>query len=218
MLENIFAAAFTALTLAAACPSASAADAAEAAKTAVVYFSWFDQTGSVRATPAEIDAVTGASLVEPGLVTLAARAVGGVAGETALPIVSRDPYPIDYDACLDQAVDEKNRAFRPALGPASEAARNAVREARVVFLGYPNWSYTLPAPVLAFIESLSWEGKTVVPFCVHGTGGLARTTSALRAAAKGAEIRRPLSLEREEVRGSLDEIADWARGEMAALR
>lgn len=43
----------------------------------------------------------------------------------------------------------------------------------VIFLGFPNWWYTALMAVFSFIEEYDLSGKTVIPLCAHGTGGLA---------------------------------------------
>ena len=52
----------------------------------------------------------------------------------------------------------------------------------VVFLGFPNWWYTAPMAIFSFIEEYDFSGKTVVPFCAHGTGGLVSSTADITAA------------------------------------
>ncbi|MDR2615865.1 MAG: hypothetical protein LBC28_04730, partial [Oscillospiraceae bacterium] len=42
----------------------------------------------------------------------------------------------------------------------------------VVFVGTPNWSGTATPAVRGFLEERDLSGKTVVPFCTHGMGGL----------------------------------------------
>ncbi len=183
------------------------------AQTAVVYYSWFDNTDVSSIDTKDIDVVTGASLFAPGLVTQVAQTVAETLSVQALPIVVQNPYPVDYDTCLDQVIEEKNRSFRPALSDKTEAALQAVRQADTVYLGFPNWSYTLPPAVLTFVESLNWEGKTVIPFCVHGTGGLSGTIRALRKAADKAQVKAPLSLYREDVPQAGTQIRNWVESQ-----
>ncbi len=38
----------------------------------------------------------------------------------------------------------------------------------VIFVGGPVWWYTLPTPLLSFLQKANFQGKTVVPFCSHG--------------------------------------------------
>ena len=73
---------------------------------------------------------------------------------------------------------KRRKNARPAL--ASHV--DNMEDYDIVFLGFPNWWYTLPMPVLTFVEEYDWSGKTVVPFVTHGTGGLSSTIRDLTAA------------------------------------
>lgn len=82
-----------------------------------------------------------------------------------------EPYPSDWDVCLDRAHDERGEDARPAL---VESVAN-IDDYDVVFLGYPNWWYGVPMPLLTFLEENDLSGKQVYLFCSHGTGGLANS-------------------------------------------
>lgn len=43
-----------------------------------------------------------------------------------------------------------------------------------VFVGTPNWWSTIAPPIAAFLTENNLSGKTIVPFCTHGGGGLAK--------------------------------------------
>ena len=64
-----------------------------------------------------------------------------------------------------------NKSGRPALADtnADIAAYDAV------FLGFPNWWYTVPMAVHSFLEEYDFSGKTVIPFVTHDMGGMAGT-------------------------------------------
>lgn len=44
---------------------------------------------------------------------------------------------------------------------------------------YPNWWYATPMAVLSFIDEYNFEGKQIILFCSHGTGGLAGSVDAI---------------------------------------
>lgn len=57
----------------------------------------------------------------------------------------------------------------------------------------------------------------ITPFCVHGTGGLARTTSDLRrTVGKEARVLSALSLEREEVPQGRGDTLKWTEASLRA--
>ncbi len=136
---------------------------------------------------------------------MAARWVGEAAAARVIPILARDPYPVNYDDCLDQAIEEKTRKYLPAL-----STRQVFPECDFLFLGFPNWSYTLPMAVCSFLETLPTKGKIIAPFCVHGTGGLARTSAELRRCARNAKILPTLSINREDLGHSEQAVKEWA--------
>jgi hypothetical protein len=49
-----------------------------------------------------------------------------------------------------------------------------VMEDMTVFIGSPNWWDTIAPPVATFLSEYDLSGKTIVPFCTHGGGGLGR--------------------------------------------
>lgn len=174
-------------------------------KILVAYYSWYDNTFQEQIRPSDIDATTSASLQAPGQVTMAARWIGEATAAQVIPILAKEPYPVNYDDCLDQAIDEKTRKYRPAL-----SSRQLFPEFDFLFLGFPNWSYTLPMTVCSFLEMLPAKGKIIAPFCVHGTGGLARTSAELRRCARNAKILSTLSINRDDLAHSEQTVKEWA--------
>ena len=123
--------------------------------------------------------------------------------------VVEEPYSSDYDECLDRAADEKAENARPAL--ASHV--DNMEDYDIVFLGFPNWWYTLPMPVLTFVEEYDWSGKTVAPFVTHGSGGLSGTIRDLTAALpEDVTILEPIGVYRPEVDASQTAVQAWIAG------
>lgn len=80
------------------------------------------------------------------------------------------PYPAAYDAVVKQAKQEIGAGFLPEL----ETHHAGLEQYDTVFVGSPNWWSTIAPPVAAFLKQCDLAGKTVIPFCTHGGGGLAR--------------------------------------------
>lgn len=78
------------------------------------------------------------------------------------PIV---PYPTDYTACTEVALEEKNNNARPAI---SKVVENW-DDYDIVFIGCPVWWWTTPMIICTFTESYDFKGKTVVPFCTYAS-------------------------------------------------
>ena len=94
--------------------------------------------------------------------------------------------------------------------PALTSHVDNMEEYDIVFLGFPNWWYTLPMPVLTFVDEYDWSGKTVVPFVTHGTGGLSSTIRDLTAALpEDVTILDAIGVYRPEVAGARGDIIAW---------
>ncbi len=57
-----------------------------------------------------------------------------------------------------------------------------------IFLGYPIWFGTYAPPIAALVKEADFTGKTIVPFCTFGSGGLSSSMKDLKAALPEAEI------------------------------
>lgn len=91
-------------------------------------------------------------------------------------IVAAERYPSDYDQCLERAADEKADNARPQL---TESVSH-MDDYDVIFLGYPDWWHTCPMPVLSLLDSYNFSGKTIIPFCAHGTSNLANSVQEIQ--------------------------------------
>lgn len=89
----------------------------------------------------------------------------------------KEPYPAAYDAVVAQAKKEIAAGFRPAL----REKQGSVADYDTVFVGTPNWWSTMAPPVASFLAESDLAGKTVIPFCTHGGGGLAGVTRDMQA-------------------------------------
>ena len=175
----------------------------------IAYFTWADNTVVEDPSSVDVDATTSASVLAPGNAAKLASWIQQEVGGDLHSIVAEEPYSSDYDQCLDRAADEKAENARPAL--ASHV--DNMEDYDIVFLGFPNWWYTLPMPVLTFVEEYDWSGKTVVPFVTHGTGGLSGTIRDLTAAMpEDVTILDPIGVYRPEVDASQSAVQEWVAG------
>ena len=100
-------------------------------KTLVVYFS---HSGNTRALANHIHKSVGGDILEMDAVK---------------------PYPDDYDACVRQAKEELNSGHKPALKTRIEN----ITSYDVVFIGYPIWWGTIPAPVRTFLSEYDFSSS-----------------------------------------------------------
>ncbi|MCF0112931.1 MAG: NAD(P)H-dependent oxidoreductase [Bacilli bacterium] len=94
------------------------------------------------------------------------------------------PYPTAYSECNARCRAEHDQDIAPAIndGPTHFDAYD------VIFLGYPNWYGTIPGPVVSFLRSHNFEGKTIIPFVTHGGQRFLYSLSAIQAEAPKANV------------------------------
>lgn len=173
----------------------------------IAYFSFPEDVD-----PAGADAVSGASIVvrngeKLGSVEYVAKTVQETIGGDLFRIETVQQYPLDHDPLVDQAADEKARAFRPELATHIEN----LQQYDTILLGYPNWWGDLPMPVYSFLEEYDLSGKTIIPFVTHGGSGFSGTWDTISGMQPGAAVsENTLSLPRDSVSDSEAEIRQWA--------
>ena len=164
-------------------------------KVLVAYFSWADNAVLAE----DVDAVASPSVIPPGNVQQLAGWVQEETGGDLFSIRVTDPYPSDWDECLDRANQERGDDARPDLD-----------QYDTIFLGYPNWWYGVPMALLTFLEQNDLSGKQVYLFCSHGTGGLARSVEIITEAAPDAVISDNIfDCYEEEASSSQSDIRNW---------
>lgn len=147
----------------------------ESSKILIAYFTWADNTVVEDLSAIDVDATTSASVLAPGNAAKLANWIQEEVGGDLFSIKVEDLYSSNYDECLDRASEEKASNDRPALATHVEN----MDEYDIVFLGFPNWWYTIPMAVHTFLEEYDFSGKTIIPFVTHGTGGLSNTINDL---------------------------------------
>lgn len=177
-------------------------------KILIAYFTWSDNTVVENPDSIDVDAETSASVLSPGNAELIANWIAEKTGGDLFSIKTQNKYSSDYDECLNQARKERDNNERPAL---VERVNN-IDDYDVIFLGFPNWWYTCPMAVFTFVESYDLEGKTIIPFCTHGTGGLSRTIRDLKnLLPANCEVLEPIGVYRPEVKNSKSRVLDWLK-------
>lgn len=168
----------------------------------IAYFSWADNA----VLDEDVDAVASPSVTAPGNVQQLAGWVQEETGGTLFLIQVTEPYPSDWDQCLERANQERGQDARPEL---AESVEN-MEDYDVVFLGYPNWWYGVPMALLSFLENHDLAGKQVYLFCSHGTGGLSNSVDIISEAIPNATISDNIfDCYEEEASSSQADIQSW---------
>ena len=128
-------------------------ETAAAPKALVLYYS---QTGTTKAVAEEIAKLTGADIES---------------------IELENPYDGDFGATIQRCQEERAKGELPALKP----LETNIADYDIIYLGYPIWFGTYAPPITSLLDELSLEGKTLVPFCTFGSGGLEASVRDLKA-------------------------------------
>lgn len=190
----------------------------------IAYFSWADNTVVENEEAAiqsalshydsigdrdnynDVDAVSSASVVTPGNTAKMAQWIQKYIGGDLFPIVVTEPYPDNYDECMNRAADEKAQNARPKL----VNHLDNIDDYDVIFLGFPNWWYTAPMAVFSFIEEYDLSGKTIVPFCSHGTGGIAGSVRDITDdLPDSVNVLEPIGVYRADINQSQPTVNEW---------
>lgn len=175
-------------------------------KVLIAYFTRAENVYLENPDEIDIDATTSASVLLPGNAAIMANHIQSLVGGDLFPIVVEDLYPSDYESCLKRISEEQAENIHPAL----KNHLNDIDDYDVIFLGYPNWGYSCPMAIYSFLEEYDFSGKTVIPFCTHGTGGLANTVSDITdALPEDCTVLKPIGVNRSDISNCHDVIAEW---------
>ena len=182
------------MTLLAGCGGAKSIEQADEAtltndsKVLIVYFSW---SGHLQTMSHWIADETGGDIVR---------------------VVTKEPYPEDYNATADRAKKEQDDGTRPEI--TIELTDEELAKYDTIFLGFPVWWYDLPMPMWTFLESVDLSEKTVIPFFSHeGSSNGASSLGTIEKLAVGAEVKSgdALSIRGGSVDSSEEEVREWVR-------
>lgn len=96
------------------------------------------------------------------------------------------PYDGDFQATIQRSGSEREKGETPALKP----LKSKLEKYDVIFLGYPIWFGTYAMPIATLLKEHDFAGKTIVPFCTFGSGGLNTSADALKEALPKAKIQK----------------------------
>lgn len=152
-------------------------------KTLVVYYS---RTGNTEAVAKHIQSLTGADLFKVETV----RA-----------------YPEGYHETTEVAKVEKNINARPEIKGKVEN----IDQYDTIFVGFPIWWGTYPMVVATFLDTYKLEGKTVIPFCTHGGGGVDKGFADVKKLSQKSNHKNGLSLSGSRAAASKAHVEKWLK-------
>jgi flavodoxin len=116
-------------------------------------------------------------------------------------------YPHDYDAVVNQAKQELDSGYQPALKTKIEN----IKPYDLVFIGYPIWWGTFPAPVRTFLSEYDLSGKTIAPFCTHAGSGQGRSVTDILKLCPKSTILDGIAIRGRSVKTAQNEVSEWLR-------
>lgn len=172
----------------------------------IAYFTWAENTVVENPDAVDVDATTSASVLPPGNVGLLAKWIAEETGGDTFSILTEEKYSSDYDECLNRAIEEHDTGTKPDL---TDMVEN-MDQYDIVFLGFPNWWYSCPMAILSFLDENDLSGKTIIPFCSHGTGGFAASLQDIqKELPENCVVLQEFGAYRPEVSQSQDELLEW---------
>ena len=95
------------------------------------------------------------------------------------------PYSGNFQETIQRYQRERQSGETPALKP----LKSKISDYDVIFLGYPIWGGIYAMPIITLIKENDFAGKTIVPFCTFGSGGLNTSADALKEALPKASVK-----------------------------
>ena len=117
------------------------------------------------------------------------------------------PYPHDYDAVVKQARQELDSGHKPELKTRIEN----IESYALVFIGYPTWWGTIPAPVKTLLSEYDFSGKTIAPFCTHEGSGLGRSVADISRLCPKSTVLDGVAIRGRDVKTAQNTVSEWLR-------
>lgn len=165
------------------------------AKTLIAFFSRADENyfgGAMR-------------YVKVGNTEIVAGIIKELLGADTFKIEMKNPYSPVYMTCINEAKNDLRSDARPELVSIPES----IDEYDTVILGYPNYWGTMPMAVVTFLEKFDFTGKTILPLCTNEGSGMGSSERDIKKYAKGADVKRGLSITGSRAANSKDAVKKW---------
>ena len=134
-----------------------------------------------------------------------ANQIHEIAGGDLFEIIPVTAYPTDHAECVERGRKEIEEGFKPKL----QTKIDNIASYDIIFVGSPNWCSTIAPPVTAFLSEYDLSGKTVIPFCTHGRGGLANCFIDMEKLCPNSTMLKGLALPGNQVDSSKVEVEKW---------
>lgn len=150
-------------------------------KILIVYFSW---GGNSRTLAGYAREITGGDIFE---------------------IVPAQPYPSQYRATTQQAREELDNNYLPAI----RNQINNISSYDTIILVYPIWWGTIPQIVKRFLQDNNFSGKTIAPICTHEGSRMGRSMTDIKTLCPNSTITEGLDVRGGNVGSTRNTVRDW---------
>lgn len=139
---------------------------------------------------------------ETGTTKMVAEEIQQQLGADIETIEAVEPYTGNFQETIQRGQREMQTGQLPALKPLTKK----IADYEVIFLGYPIWFGTYAMPIATLVKEQNFAGKTIVPFCTFGSGGLNTSTDNLKKALPQANIVKGYGLRTARVSAAKKEL------------
>lgn len=114
------------------------------------------------------------------------------------------PYPKDYnETAYGIAKEQKEKGIHPPI------KNTDISSYDVIFVGTPVWWYTMAPPVMTFLDKNNFEGKIIIPFITHGSGGSYTIDKDMEKLTKGVKVLSPFVVQGKGTSQTDKDITEW---------
>lgn len=169
----------------------------------------------------DVDAITSASVqrkgdtfppqvidgVHKGNTQIIAEDISEITGGDlfAIQVTDEYKYPVDGYDTLDVVQKQRSEHIQPELAAHAEH----MEDYDVIYLGYPEWYGTMPAPVVSFLKEYDFSGKTIVPFSTHDGSGMGSSVQDIKSLCPDATVLDGLAVRYSDVQNAKGKVETW---------
>ena len=124
---------------------------------------------------------------------------------------------IPYDRSYEGTLARSKQEYEDGAAPLINDGPNGYEAYEVIFLGYPNWWGTLPAPIVSFLRDHDVAGKTVIPFVTHGGQRFLYSLDAIKKEAPKANIETGFAIAAPYMNAAESVIKEWLKENLDKL-
>lgn len=125
---------------------------------------------------------------------------------------------IPYDHSYEGTLARSRQEYEEGSAPLINAGPNGYEAYDLVFLGYPNWWGTIPAPILSFLRDHITEGKTLIPFVTHGGQRFLYSLESIKGAAPKAQVQQGFAIAAPYMSAAKQVIDEWVKENLESLQ